>query len=212
MSINVSPKVSALLHGTAVATAEGFWKILSHHSGPLPSPPAGWGASPLGPRFRRPHRTGVGNTSCAVACGAHWDRWANGRTQLGPPHFLPWGGGALLTFLRPPTPQNNTSPAGIKATAPAAASSSGDIGQAGPSICHQGTRPRWECPPPCCCHLRHSNPEGVTAPPQGPGHLSSEQPGQLGGGRSFAPLGTGDTLQGQTPDPGCLQSSPQGIV
>ncbi|XP_007949298.1 arrestin domain-containing protein 5 [Orycteropus afer afer] len=31
----------------------------------------------------------VGDTSCAVAGGTYRARWANGRMQLGPPHFLP---------------------------------------------------------------------------------------------------------------------------
>lgn len=115
--------------------------------GSCPLPAAAVGCLPSGPQIQETTQAGVGNTSCAVACGTHWDRWANGRTQLGPPHFLPRGE-VLLTFLRP-HPQNNTPhPPGTQAAAPAAASNSGDIGQAGPSSCHHGACPAGNVLPP----------------------------------------------------------------
>lgn len=136
--------------------------------------------------------------------------------QLGPPHFLPRVGAPIMLLC--PHPQNNIPP-GTEATRTSCSLQlrghmTGGAGVGGGQQLPAQRLSRWKCPPhpPLCCHLRHSNPKGVTWPPPRSGHRAPSKQDWLGGGDFSATLGDKGPSLARPPDPRCLQSSPQGTV
>lgn len=190
------------------------WGGLLEDSGPQQRAPAPslLAASPPGLRLGGPYRRALGTLPVRWPPVPAGPGVPTGERSWGCPTSCPGWRRLSRSFAATP---KITCPPKPKPLAPAAASNLGDAGQAGASSCHHGACPAGNVPPqpPRCCHLRHSNPEGVTWPPPRSGHRSSEQAGLAGGeGTPLPRWVTRDPLRPEPPDPRCLRSSPQGTV